>query len=495
MNWRSVLTATVAGFLLSVSAFAQNQPLPKPVSPPLPIPGNTPAGQPDGKTSLPPSPVEPATNGPADQTLAPFINGQTIGVIRVDLKDLDLKAINEWTIQGVDELRKSNKEVSRGRDEVAQELGKLFDQIEKLRSAGVGRFYVIISLSDVMEDRPPAVVVPLEIGADANKVETALNETFGSGAAADTASKPVARTLGHAVVLAVPATFDSLKAATPMERPELSGAFAAAGSAQLRLALIPQERSRKEVENVAGDLPAELGGGSIKSISRGLGWMSVGISLPPSPELKIVIQASGATEAKTLDEIIHHAISWAADRKTGPPEELAFTSMLAELKPQLEGDRITINLSASDTRKLAATMAGALIHERNNSTRIVVMNNLRQLSIGVIAYAGEHDGQLPKDLGPDVQKFLGADPKKLWTDPLRPNEKKPYVYLKLADKMADVKDPADSVMIYENHTTWDAGINVAFADGHVEWVADEKQFKAMLDQTKKNNPQAAEMPQ
>jgi prepilin-type processing-associated H-X9-DG protein len=61
--------------------------------------------------------------------------------------------------------------------------------------------------------------------------------------------------------------------------------------------------------------------------------------------------------------------------------------------------------------------------------------------------------------------------------------------------LSDVKDPPSAVMIYENHTTWDAGINVAFADGHCEWIADEKQFKAMLDQTKKNNPQAAEMPQ
>jgi prepilin-type processing-associated H-X9-DG protein len=223
--------------------------------------------------------------------------------------------------------------------------------------------------------------------------------------------------------------------------------------------------------------------------------MTVALSLPPSAELKIVIQASGAVEAKTLDDIIHNAITWAADRKTGPPEELAFTGMLAQLKPQLEGDRITIDLNASGTRKLASTLAGAMIQARNSASRVLVANNLRQLSIGVVLYTTDHNGQLPKDLGPDVQKFLGADPQKLWADPLRPNEKKPYVYLKLADKMSQVTDPASSVMIYENHTTWDAGINVAFADGHCEWIADEKQFKSMLDQTKKNNPQAAEMPQ
>jgi prepilin-type processing-associated H-X9-DG protein len=62
-------------------------------------------------------------------------------------------------------------------------------------------------------------------------------------------------------------------------------------------------------------------------------------------------------------------------------------------------------------------------------------------------------------------------------------------------KLFDVKHPAASVLIYENHTTWDDGINVAFADGHVEWVTTEKDFKQMLDQTKQQNPGAVEMPQ
>jgi prepilin-type processing-associated H-X9-DG protein len=496
MNWRTILTATVAGFLLSLSALAQNQPLPRPVSPPLPIPGsNPPSGTNANPTLPPPAADRPAPATAADPVLAPYIDGQTIGVLRFDVKDLDLKSISDWVIQGVDELRKSNKEIARSRDDVAQGLGKLFDQVEKFRAAGVGRFYVVISLSDIMENRPPYVVVPLEKGVDSKAVETALNETFGSGVPTGAVTEPVARTLSHAVVLAVPATFDRLKAATPSQRPELSSAFDAAGKAQIRLALIPQASARKQVEGVVGELPPELGGGPVQTVSRGLTWMSMAIAMPPSPSLKVVIQAAGADDAKKLDEIIKRAIAWAGERKNAPPEELAFIVMLSHLEPKLEGDRILIDLSAPGARQLAATLAGGFISARNNSSRIIVMNNLRQLNIGVILYANEHTGQLPKDLGPDVQKYLGADPQKLWTDPLRPNEKKPYVYLKLADKLAVVKDPQSAVMIYENHTTWDAGINVAFADGHCEWIADEKQFKSMLDQTKKNNPQAAEMPQ
>lgn len=496
MNRKANLIIAAAAVLFSISAWAQNQPLPKPVSPPLPIPGsNLPAGT-NANPPLAPLPADrPAPAPAAESVLAPYIDSQTIGVLRFDLKDLDLKAISDWVLQGVDELRKSDKEIARSRDEVAQELGKFFDQVEKFRAAGIGRFYVVISLSDIMENRPPYLVVPLENGADAKAVETALNETFGSGVPSGAATEPAARTLGRAVVLAMPATFDRLKAAMPTQRPDLSSAFDATGNAQIRLALIPQESARKQVEGVVGDLPPELGGGPIQTVSRGLGWMSVGITMPPSPSLKVVIQAVGTDDARKLDDIIKRAIAWAAERKNAPPEELAFTILISHLEPKLEGDRILIDLSAPGARQLAATLAGGFISARTNASRMVVMNNLRQLSIGVTLYASDHDGQLPKDLGPDIQKYLGADPKHLWTDPLRPNEKKPYVYLKLANKLSDVKEPAAAVMIYENHTTWDAGINVAFADGHVEWLSDEKQFKSMLAQTKKSNPQAAEMPQ
>lgn len=492
MKFTTIAIAVTAAISLATLAAAQNQPLPKPVSPPSPNPGNATPPDRNGNRLVPPSGPEalgqPTTT---DAALAPFLDSQTIGVIRIDLADMDLPAIRDWAAQAADVLRKTDQEIARARSDVHQELDKAFDRVAKFRSAGVDRLYMVFSLSDLTEDRPPFIVVPVRNGGDPGAVENALKDAVGSMSG----SAAVPRTLGNAVVLAAPATFDRLKAATPAERPDLSLAFDAAGKAQIRVALIPQEGARKAVENAAANLPDELGGGSVKTVSRGLSWTSIAIALPPDPSLKIVIQATDAGDAAKLNDIITKAIAWAAQRKTGPPEELAFTAMLARLKPQLAGERITIDLSASDTGKLAAAFAGAVINARNSAIRVSVMSNLRQLCIGVNMYASENQGALPKTLNEDLQKFLGPDPKQLWVDPLRPNEKKPYVYLKLADKLLDVKDPSSAVMIYENHTTWDDGINVAFADGHVEWIADEKQFKLMLDQTKKSNPTAVEMPQ
>lgn len=490
MNLKATAIGILTGVLISSLAAAQNQPLPKPVAPPSPNPGSTVPPERNGNNALPPGRTSVEHNGSADAALAPFVDSQTIGVVRIDLKDMDLPAIRDWLSRAVEDLRNTHKEVERARQDVHQELTKAFDRIDKFRSAGADRLYMVFSLSDLTEDHPPFIVVPLRSGADPKAVEEALPQFGDMG---DT--KPIAHTLGNAVVFAAPATFDRLKAATPAGRPDLSLAFDSAGKAQMRIALIPQEGARKAVEDAVTNLPDELGGGSIKSVSRGLSWTSIAVSLPPDPSLKIVIQSTDAREAATLNDIINRAITWAAQRKTGPPEELALTNLLAGLKPKLAGDRITIDLSADDTGKLATAMAGVLIQSHNAATSVRVANNLRQLCIGITLYANDHQGAMPKTLGPDVQKYLGPNAQQLWVDPLRPNQKEPYVYLKLADKLSDVKEPSSAVMLYENHSTWDDGINVAFADNHVEWITDEKQFKSMLTQTKKANPGATEMPQ
>lgn len=495
MRLKASVIGIAAGALICTSGWAQNQPLPKPVSPPLPIQGNTPPSNRTGAGPGAPSGSSVPVAG-ADSVLAPFLDSQTIGVIRIDLKDIDLPATRDWVVESVNELRKANKEVIRAKDDVRQEIDQAADRVEKFRSAGIERMYIVFSLADLMENRPPFIVVPLQKDTDANSVEQALLglDDSPSGARQDP-SKPVARRLGQAVVLGAPATTDRLKAAVPAQRPDLTSAFDAAGKGQIRMALIPQEGARKAVENLISTLPDELGGGPIQIVSRGMQWLSLAIGLPPSPSFKIVIQATDPAAAGKLNDTIEKAIAWAGQRKEGPPEVLAFTEMLGGLKTQVQANRITIDLSNSDINKLAATIAGQLIQQQNQASRILVANHLRQLSMAVLMYANGHNGEFPKDLGSDLEKYLDNNVKQLWIDPLRPNEKKPYVYLKLADKMSNVKDAQSAVMIYENHTTWDDGINVAFADGHAEWVADEKQFKSMLEETKKNNPQAVEMPQ
>lgn len=493
MNSRANRIAWIVAFLVLFGTFAWGQvkPIPKPVSPPSPNPAAPPpVGSGNDRQSVPPIVNVPRPGGAPEAALAPFVDGQTIGAVRIDLKDLDLKATRDWVVQGVADLRKTQKEVGRAQGDVGEQFDKVSNDVEKIRKAGVNEVYWVFSLDDMMADHPPFAVVPLSAGQDPAPIEAAIKSLAGS-------EKLSSAVMGRMVVFGEPQTLDRLKAAKPAPRIELARAFDAAGNGQIRIALIPQEGPRKAFEGIAADLPKELGGGPIQTVSRGLSWASISIAFPPNPSLRVLIQSPDAGSAAKLNDVITHAIDWARDRKEGPPEELAFIQMVGQLKPKLDGDRITIDLPAADMQKLAATVASGMLNAQTQATRVQVASNLRQLAQGVILYTNEHRGKMPKDLGADLSTYLGGPDgfKRLWVDPLRPNQQKPYVYLKLADKLADVKEPAQAVMIYENHTTWDNGINVVFADGHVEWVANEKQFKEMLDQTKKNNPHAAEMPQ
>lgn len=489
MDRKTTWTGVLAAVMFGASAVAQDKPLPKPVSPPLPVagsaspatPGNAPAGAPEG--NLPQG---------RESAVATFIDKQTLAVARVDLQGVDLKALQDWVEQGVEDLRKNDKEVGRAQGDVRHELGNAAAWVERFRAAGANQLYVVVSFEDMTADRPPFLVIPLQGNADPHAIEGIFN---GSGAAAAGPDQITAREVGRAVVVAVPATFDRLKTATAAARPDLTRAFEAAGEGQLHLAVIPQEDARKTFESLAPNLPDELGGGQIQIVSRGMQWASLGIALPPNPSLRLLLQASDADAARKLDDVANKAVAWAGDRKQGPREALAFTKLVSQLKPRVEGDRLTVELKESELRQLAATFAAGLLNARVAAQRTQSASNLRQLDMAVIMYANDHKGELPKDLGEEINSYLAGGAKQVWNDPLRPNQKKPYVYVRVADRVQQVQNAAEAVMIYENHTTWDNGVNVAFADGHVEWVADEKKFKQLLEDTKKANPAAAEMPQ
>jgi prepilin-type processing-associated H-X9-DG protein len=485
-NASRIAIVLVSVVFLGTCAWGQVKPIPKPVAPPSPNPATPPPAAPGNeRQSIPPDGDVPA---PENAPLARFVDGQTIGAVRIDLKGLDLKAIREWVVQGVQNLRKTEKEVGRAQGDVGQEFDKLSEGVEKFRKAGADQMYWVFSLDDLTGGHPPFAVVPLAKGQGPGPIETEFKSMPGG-------DRLMAAVMGHALVFGAPATIERLKAAAPMPRIELARAFDAAGTGQVRIALIPQEGPRKAFEKISADLPNELGGGPIQTVSRGLSWMSVSIAFPPDPALHLLIQSPDPQTAAKLNDVITHAINWARDRKEGPRDELAFTQMVGQLQPKLEGDRITVNLPPADIQKLASMLAGQMMRAKNGALRTRVMSNLRHLSFGVTMYANDHQGAMPKDLGAEVQKYLGPNPRQLWIDPLRPNDKKPYVYLKLADKLTDVTEPARAVMIYENHTTWDNGVNAAFADGHAEWFANEKQFEAAMKVTKRNNPNAVEMPQ
>ena len=284
-NWRcglklrSVWIGTAIAYFFTAILLAQEKPLPKPVSPPLPIPGANPPAKPDATGHVPVQ--AQLVNVPASGIDA-FLDADALAVARIDLKDIDLKALQDWILQGVDELRKTNAEVFRAKVDVNHELTKASSWMEKLRAAAL-HVYAVLDIYDITADRPPFLVIPLEGRAEGKEIEAIFNNS--SDSPASHPDTPIAQEIDHAVLVAVPATLERLKKLKPQPRPELSQAFEAAGKGQIHLATIPSEDARKSLESLVTNLPDELGGGSIESVTRGMKWACLAIELPPSPSM------------------------------------------------------------------------------------------------------------------------------------------------------------------------------------------------------------------
>ena len=490
--------ATVVVFLMMAGSivWGQQQPLPKPVTPKVPIPGSTPpheSGHGNG-APLPPRDAPPATE--SDSPISSFLDDQTLAVVQINLADLDLGAIQQWVLGAVEELRKTNKEVVRAQEDVNQELGQAFGAVEKFRSAGAKQAYIVASLADLTEQRPPAVVIPLAPGTDPKALEAMMNSGPASAPAdAERLTTPQAQVVRGAVVYAAAATIDRLRSLHPATRPDVTRAFASAGMGHIHLAFVPQEQARKLLEEAVPTLPQELGGGPIQAVSRGIQWGELTIELPPNPSVHLLIQSKDADSAKSLEQIMDKGISSLEGMKKGPRELLAWKRLLRELQPKVQGDTLVTELTGEPTQELAGAIAASMLLAHNSAKRIQTADRMHQLGAAILSYAHDHDGRLPSALGDEVNKYLKEKVTEVWTDPLRPNQTKPYVYLRPADRLNTIKAPDRSVMFYENHTTWDDGIWVFFADGHGEWVARESEFRKMLDETKHLNPGASGMPQ
>jgi prepilin-type processing-associated H-X9-DG protein len=152
---------------------------------------------------------------------------------------------------------------------------------------------------------------------------------------------------------------------------------------------------------------------------------------------------------------------------------------------------------------LAILAVPATINARRQAMRVQCASQLRQMAMGAFMYANGNRGFLPPDM--DTVTTSGIPPA-LFTcpacagDPTKPVASTGafgnynYVYLGNGRKITTMRSPQSVPLIYElptNHT--DPGINVAYADGHVEMLRGPA-VQAFLIQVAASSTQPAATP-
>lgn len=410
----------------------------------------------------------------------PRLPDSTFGVLRGDLDQVDAAAmfksmadaINADTATPASQKAAVIKTLAEAQADVTR-------WTDAFRKAGGKRAYVVFDAT-VISGQQPAVIVPLEAGLD----EQAITNLLTTGDAATAAPKNGPTTVlrvEDALIAGPTASVGRYKTLAPKPRPEIAAALDAAGASPVRFAFVPTVQLKGFAEAGLPNLPPQLGGGPTTDLTRNLTWLALGLATPPEPKLSLALQSPTPEGAATLSQILTQGLDALAQDPTANQRLPGLGKALAQLKPQVEGSTVRAGLQGETMQGLLTQMAISMHQAREAALSVKSVTNERQLLMAVHMYAAENNGALPADLaslGKYVSKPATID--ELLTNPRDPERKDAYVYLRPAEKMSLIANPPRTVLIHEAYDAWPGKLVVGFADGHVEMIGDEAQFKALL---------------
>ncbi|MFN0018889.1 MAG: hypothetical protein ACKVP0_11565, partial [Pirellulaceae bacterium] len=190
--------------------------------------------------------------------VAPFINGDTVGLVRVDLKKLDLPAAVKSVTQTLP------KELFPGGS--LQEVETKGEAIRKaLVENGVSEAFAVIGPVDFRRpDDSYFLVLPVAKGMDPQNVIAAVEKIAGS-------PPPQMLPIVHnAILLGPPHRLETLKEIKSAPRPDLAKALAASRGSTIQIAAALHDDMRRVLAETLDKLPKELGGGSGEDLAGGL---------------------------------------------------------------------------------------------------------------------------------------------------------------------------------------------------------------------------------
>ena len=284
----------------------------------------------------------------AAKAVAPFLDDRTVAVVQVDLTRLDVDALAEKFAA----LTKTKL------DDLAEEKKAVALMLQTLSKAGAKDAFLVVSLIDAPNE-PPFVVLPLAKDGDPKAI---LDLTPKEGLHSyGPFSEFRYEQIGQVIVGGSEATRKRLKTLKPEARPEVAKGFAASGDGIVHAVVIATTDTRKIFEEALPTLPPELGGGSIKPLTRSLQWVSIEMDAPPKLSLHFIYQTNDKEAAKELHALLGKAIKLASEQKD-LQEIPNFAKLLAAFLPKIDGERLTLTVED-------ATLTSLLVKVRESWVR------------------------------------------------------------------------------------------------------------------------------
>jgi hypothetical protein len=276
-----------------------------------------------------------------DEAILPYLDDDTFIVARLDVEKVDQDDLQKLMEKALDAMFRKlaipAAAIGQAKAQSMQGVGQAKQWLTDLGQAGGKHVYILMD-TNIGNDSPPAIIVPFENADDASKIQGVLTRNGGQEQAVEA---------GKAVVYARPEQVERLQKrvapdAKPSARPNLAKALAAAGDAPLRVAYVPGESARKWIEEKSPTLPAMLGGGDSKVLSRGVKYASIAMTQKPQSVAKVSVYCTDAEQAKKFAETVTAGVAAVKDQAGGQDEDLQ--KGLETAKPKVSGETVSFDI-------------------------------------------------------------------------------------------------------------------------------------------------------
>jgi prepilin-type processing-associated H-X9-DG protein len=318
----------------------------------------------------------PPVADPRLQAIAPFVENDVYAILEVDLAGPDLQGLASRVL-GDSPLG------------FIADVKNHLQWSESVRTAGAKEVYFVFSMIDM--PGWPIVVVPLVDGADAAQISRVLQ---GGGKGPRLMGFPTCATVQNAVIAGSAAAVGRARRASAALWPELSAAFAAAGAEGIaaRLLILPSADVRRVLDEMVPNFPAELGGGPMTDLTRGMIWAAVGLETGPTPSLRMVAESIDARAARAMERLARNVIDY-LDRSPDLRKLLpAVPKIFADIKPSVDGRRITMNVDAKQAASLIDSISRPAWQAAIQSQCV---NNEKQIGLAIHDYIASYDSFPP----------------------------------------------------------------------------------------------------
>ncbi len=306
--------------------------------------------------------------------IAPFVGDETIAVVRLDLSRLELGSF-------VSAVFGTNVPD----DRINETTAAADARIKALKQLGVKDVFILIDPDDL--PGPPVVVAIPAAGADLKAIGALL-----CGGDKNVGKSPftlsVCAIVQDRVVAGSNEGIERIRTRTPIDRPELFAALAAAGESPVSIAIAPSRLQRRILDEMVPTFPKEIGGGSIESVTHGIQWASLALVANPKPLIHVVVRARDAESANRFVAIGKNAFQYLNKITQNQPPIAAMIKDLASIEPKIEGNSIAITVELERVRSIISTPLRSV---RAASGRSQCVNNLKMIGLAMHNFHSAND--------------------------------------------------------------------------------------------------------